>query len=449
MTFTHALSTNNYGPCRLIVATSAANGTHTTLASAMAAASVGDTIFLRDSVTENITITPGVNIAAWNGQSANTPAIIGTLTMTGAGTSTISGIRLQTNAAFAIAVTGSAASILNLKNCYLDFTNNTGISYTTSNAASQINFYECNGNLGTTGIGIYSSSSAGSLFFFNLTMNNTGSSSTASTNSAGSVGFSNLAIFSPLSVSSAASLIINGGFINSGNNTCITSSGTSTVSIHLSCSFSGGTASAISIGSGTTCTIFESIEVSSSNTNAITGAGTISYGLITYLNSSSNNVTTQNAKVTQFGIIKSSLQPAFLATHTVLQANQTGNGATATVNFTTEIFDQNSNYDGTNTFTAPFTGRYQFNSCVAIDDAVTSTFGYTQLTTSNRNYLGSIQTPWPLGALTTYEVVNTVLADMDAADTCIVQGTVTGMAGNTADYPAAATQSYFSGFLAC
>lgn len=119
MTFTRALSTNNYGPAKFIVASSSANGTHSTLASAMAVATSGDTIFLRDSVTENVTLTPGVNISSWgSGSSLNATgraSITGTLTMTGAGSCTISGIQLQTNAAALLAVTGSAASVVNLQ----------------------------------------------------------------------------------------------------------------------------------------------------------------------------------------------------------------------------------------------------------------------------------------------------------------------------------------------
>jgi hypothetical protein len=298
MTFTHALATNNYGAAKFIVATSAANGTHTTLASAMAAASSGDTIFLRDSVTENVTITPGVNITAWDGGTLNTPSITGTLTMTGAGTSNISGLRLVTNSAAAIAVTGSAASILNIDNCFLSFTNNTGISFTSSSASAQITLNYCNGNLGTTGIAIYSSSSAGSLSIGFTNFTNTGGSTTASTNSAGQVGFNYSGIFSPVSVSSAASLIFNGGFINTitQNATCITSTGTSQVASHVSASLGSGSASAISVGAGTVFNNYAIMEIFSSNTNAITGAGIFQYGSVVYNGSSStNNVTTQTA----------------------------------------------------------------------------------------------------------------------------------------------------------
>ncbi len=294
MSYTHATSINKFGVDGLVVDSNPANGSHTTLAAALAVATAGQTVFLRTSVTEDVTIPPGVNIAGWTGASANVSSIIGTVTMTAAGTSTISGVKLQTNGAAAIAVTGSAASILNIVNCYLNFTNNTGITFSTSNAAATINFINCFGDLGTTGIGIYTSSSAGGISFYSLSMTNSGGSTTASTNSAGTVGFTNLAIFSPLSVSSAANLTIDGGFINTAaqNATCITSSGTSSVAIHLALAVNSGSASALSIGTGTTLTSDGALEVTSSNTNAITGAGTIRYGVITYTGSSSLNNTT-------------------------------------------------------------------------------------------------------------------------------------------------------------
>ncbi len=181
MAFTHALSTNRYGTADLIVSSDASQGTHTTLAGAMADAVSGQTIFLRTSVTENVTLTAGVNIDSWTGGTLNTPTITGKLTMTTAGTCNISGIRLQTNSDFILAVTGSAASIVNLNNCYLNITNNTAISYTSSDATSEINIANSSGNIGTTGIALFAQTSAGSLNFSNFFLRNTGGSSTAST----------------------------------------------------------------------------------------------------------------------------------------------------------------------------------------------------------------------------------------------------------------------------
>ena len=290
MSATHALSTNNYGNCKIIVATNPANGTHVTLASAMAYASVGDTIFLRDSVTENVTITPGVNIAAWNGGSLNTPSISGTITMTAAGTSNISGVILTTNSAAAIAVTGSAASILNIFNCYLNFSNNTGITFSSSSSSAKITFTMCYGNLGTTGIGIYSHSSAGNLNFFDCVINNSGGSSTTSSNSAGQVNFTGGGIFSPISVSSSAICSFTSSFINTTaqNVTSLTTSGTSQGFLRRS-SFASGTAVAISIGSGTTVNMYDICEVNSTNTNGISGSGTLQYGTL-YFDSGSSTL---------------------------------------------------------------------------------------------------------------------------------------------------------------
>ena len=81
------------------------------------------------------------------------------------------------------------------------------------------------------------------------------------------------------------------------------------------------------------------------------------------------------------------LQPAFLAQQTVAQNNITGNGTTATINYTTEIFDNNGDYDGTNAFTAPVTGRYFFSGSVLLGSVSTATIGSLRIETSNRTYL--------------------------------------------------------------
>jgi len=136
--------------------------------SAAAATGTNQTIFIQPGTyTENLTLSPGINLSAYTCDSTTPNVIIvGTCTLTAAGTVSISGIRLQTNGSFAIAVTGSAASILNISDCYLNFTNNTGISFTSSNGSSSINVYNSIGNLGTTGIAIYSMTAIGNLLFY-------------------------------------------------------------------------------------------------------------------------------------------------------------------------------------------------------------------------------------------------------------------------------------------
>ena len=129
------------------------------------------------------------------------------------------------------------------------------------------------------------------------------------------------------------------------------------------------------------------------------------------------------------GIISQYKQPAFLA-HTVL--------------FATEIFDQNADFNTANyTFTAPVTGRYQFNIVYYLENIDTATgYYYIFFDTSNRNYFNIISPKFT--ADTSYlSLTLSMLVDMDASDTALCKirqshGTSqTDISGN----------SYFSGYL--
>lgn len=291
--FTHALSTNNYGPAKFIVDPSAANGTHTTIGAALTSASSGDTIFIRpSSYTENLTLKAGVNLTAYNCDSQNgTVIIVGKCTFTTAGTVCISGIRLQTNSDYLVETTGSNNSILYFNNCYFNMTNNTGFHLTSSGVSSHCHLYECIGDLGTTGIGIFTNTQNMDGFYSRFT--NSGASTTASTTSA-------LAEFHWSSFSSPFSTSGSGRFqafytevVNSSTNAiCLTTAGTNLMEIDHSY-FSSGSASAISIGTGTTLNIYNCY-INSTNTNPITGAGTLTQAGLTFIGSGRvTNVTTQ------------------------------------------------------------------------------------------------------------------------------------------------------------
>ena len=297
MTFTHAVSTNNYGPAKFIVDASAANGTHTTIATALTSSSSGDTIFIRPGTyTENITLKAGVNLTAYESDSSlnGTGKVIisGTCTMTTAGSVTISGIQLQTNSANLLAVTGSAASVVNLINCYLNCSNNTGISHTSSDAGSAINLSFCSGNLGTTGIALHVSTSAGAITYRFCTFTNSGASVTASSTSTAQVALINSTFTQVFSTSSTGSLVILWSLLSGTgiNTTPVTTAGTVSSSIQHS-NIGGGTASAVSIGSGTTVNIRNCI-LSSSNTNIVTGAGTLQYSGVSFDTSSTTTINT-------------------------------------------------------------------------------------------------------------------------------------------------------------
>lgn len=296
-------SDNRYGVAQLIVAPTIAQGAnYTTIQAAITAASSGQTIFIRPGTyTENLTLKAGVNLAAFECDAFNpNVTIIGTCTFTAAGTVAIWGIRLQTNSAFLLAVTGSAASIVWLRSCYLNCTNNTGISYTSSNAASGIRIDNCFGDIGTTGISLFTSTSSGPMGIVYTQITNSGASTTASTVSTASINTFECNFNIPFTSSSTGTLNIQSCIIQTSttNTTAITTAGTSATNAIVNSNILSGSASAISVGSGTTLN-FSTSSVSSTNTNAITGAGTINIGDVTFTSSSSTiNTTTTNYLVT-------------------------------------------------------------------------------------------------------------------------------------------------------
>ncbi len=267
---------NKYGVAKWIVDPVLGRGTHITIASAITSASSGDTIFIRPGTfTENLTIKAGVNLSAFECDSF-TPnvTIIGTCTFTTAGTTTISGIRLQTNSAVAIAITGSAASILNLLGCYLNCTNNTGITLSSSSSSAGISFYRCNGDLGTTGIAYFAASGGGSIGLVYSLFGNSGASTTANTISAGLFIALHSEFDSPITSSGTAALSIKWCTVSTGNTKSIIAGGSGTQTIEF-CDIYSGTATAITCT--TTINSLLHCFISSSNTNAIDGAGTLNY----------------------------------------------------------------------------------------------------------------------------------------------------------------------------
>lgn len=284
-------------------------GDFTTIQAAITAAASGDTVFIRANNTaysENLTLKAGVNLSAFGSDSSLNATgrviISGTCTLTTAGTVTISGIQLQTNSAALLAVTGSANSVVNLENCYLNCTNNTGITYSSSGSTSGINVYRCEADLGTTGIGLYTHSGAGTLRFQNCRITNSGASTTASSNSAGLVQFDQCNLFIPISNSSTGTTNFNFSLADTSaqNTTTFTTAGSGTSNFFQSRG-SSGSASTISIGSGTTV-VCQLSSIGSSNANAITGSGTIAYQALAFTGSSQTiNTTTQSAAVTIYG----------------------------------------------------------------------------------------------------------------------------------------------------
>ncbi len=450
--FTRALATNNYGPAKFVVDGSVtANGTHSTIQAAIDSASSGDTIFIRPKASaaaysENLTLKAGVNLCAYGCDSSLNATghviISGTCTLTTAGTVTISGIQLQTNAAALLAVTGTLASKVNLENCYLNCTNNSGITYSTSSATSAINIRNCSGDLGTTGINLFAHSSAGLLSFYDSDFLNSGNSTTASTCSAGFLRCYKTQFRNPYTSSGTAATncfysIFDGSNAGATNAIGVTEGGSGN---YVFCSIFGGTASAVSIGN--TSGLYQ-CNISSSNSNMITGAGTVQYDILSTSGSSSTiNTTTQTTLFSLLGKYRATGQPAFLGTGGIV-ANVTGTGGAYTLGSSaalTEVYDQNNDFNTNGTFTAPITGRYQLSALGYLTGCTVNVANITNIVTSNRTYSNNVGRAASGSDLS---VSLTILADMDAADTATVTIAGFGEAGVTEDIGV----SLFSGIL--
>ena len=456
------LSTNTFTTAKYIVSATASDGTHTTIASALTSASSGDTIFIRPGTyVENLSLTAGVNLTAFGSDSSLNATgkviISGTCTMTTAGSVTISGIQLQTNSAALLAVTGSAASIVNLNNCYFNCSNSSGITLSSSGAGATINIYNCEGNLGTTAIAFFTITNSAILNMFSMVLTNTGNSLTASTvSNTGKVFMRQCTFLSFITTANTAGIDAYGTFFNAGNlnTTIITTAGTSTNNPFTFCQFDSGTASAISVGSGTGLQLTNSV-VFCSNTNAVTGAGTLTYSGLSFAGSSSvMNTTTQTAQYMNLGKWKASGQPAFLGTQNSSATNATGDGTSYTLGSTvdlTEVFDQDNNFaHTTGTFTAPVSGRYQLTGGAFMGGATAITEEEFVINTSNRNYRGRSNFAAAAVHASTYSN-RTVLADMDAADTSTFSLYTVDSGGKVDEVFGDATDAwtYFSGFLVC
>ena len=143
------------------------------------------------------------------------------------------------------------------------------------------------------------------------------------------------------------------------------------------------------------------------------------------------------------GHITQPYQPAFFAEPSSTQSDIAANSLLQ-VGFATERFDQNSDYNPTiSTFTAPVTGKYQFNAIIRLDNIDTAASYYLlRFTTSNRDHTFLWQPKYSADPQY-FSYTLSSLADMDASDTCVVKVYQTGGSQQT-DIN---NDSRFSGYL--
>jgi len=291
-------STFKWGVAKWIVDPVLGSGTHQTITAAYNDASAGDTIFVRPGTyTENPTVKAGVNLTAFT-CDAYTPnvTLVGTLSFSTAGTSSVSGIALKTNSSFAIAVTGSAASILNFINCSIICSNNTGISFTSTSGSSSLTFRYCLFDTQTTGIAYWTNTTTGFMAVYSCDFSNSGASSTASSTSSGNIFINFSYLRGALSTSSTGVYQIHDSVLDCAiiNTAVLTAAGTNTNNTINNSTATSGTASCLIIGSGCIVAITGS-NFASTNTNVFTGAGSLLYAFIAFSGSSSgHNVTTES-----------------------------------------------------------------------------------------------------------------------------------------------------------
>jgi len=153
---------------------------------------------------------------------------------------------------------------------------------------------------------------------------------------------------------------------------------------------------------------------------------------------------TEHMRINNAGIITKPLQPAFLATKSGAQ-NNIGLNSVTQITFDGERFDQNGDFSSS-TFTAPVTGKYQFNVVTTLantdQDADYIEF---KLVTSNVTYTNPIIDPAGFDIdLPFFTISTSYLVDMDANDTAKAS---LYQPNGAAQMDVRGGQSFFSGYL--
>lgn len=278
----------------------------TTLATAYAAAvaeGAPQTVFMQPGIYTIGTqqLQNGINISAFGSDSAlstvdgfggTSVIIVGKFTVANNCLATIYGVGLQGDSDYFLEMSGSTYGVINLDSCYLNAADATGIGFSTSNASAEINLLYCTGGISLDNLNesLFAHSSAGTLSIDHTIIVSPGTDVFNSTVSAGNLNINHCNFQFPITSSGTASIDISHSTIDTSvhNVTALTMGGSGAHSINHT-TVNSGTASAISIGNTTTLAL---CEIGSSNTNAITGGGTVDLAGIVFTGSSSTVDTT-------------------------------------------------------------------------------------------------------------------------------------------------------------
>ena len=141
--------------------------------------------------------------------------------------------------------------------------------------------------------------------------------------------------------------------------------------------------------------------------------------------------------------ITMSSQPAFNAYKNV--QNNIAVGSDVTVEFENERFDNNGDFSTPN-FTAPVSGKYQFNVSIYLNSVDTaSAYYYVELSTSNEQYYNIIDSTELASDAAYWGITLSHVVDMDANDTARIDI----QQANGTQQTDVNANSFFSGYLVC
>lgn len=369
---------NNFGVAKWIVNPVAGQGTHTTIASAITSASSGDTIVVYPGTyTEDLTGKGGVNISGlssfntYSDPSANNKGVIilGNFTTPASGNMIITNVQLKSNGSNIITSATSSVAVT-FDNCYLNYLNNTGISA----SAGVVNIVNCTGPQSGTG-SLFAMSGTARLDIVNS--NFIGVTTTASTQTGGTLIMQNTVFNHPVSAGGSffsADYCSFGQALSAPNATMITAA-SSTNSVNF-CEIYSGSSSAVSVSSTFTLSLYNCI-INSSNTNAVTGAGTLNYGNLTFNGTSSTiNTTTQTIAGTIQGSKVTAPTAGYLGEQIVASANSISFTSTTPKNITSI------------TLTA---GVWDISGLISIAYSVTGTLCKIGISTNTGSFTGTVE----------------------------------------------------------
>ena len=166
------------------------------------------------------------------------------------------------------------------------------------------------------------------------------------------------------------------------------------------------------------------------NDGGSTNPATANFDLASYL--LVGNAGSTGIAISANGEVTMAAQPSVSAANTALDSNVTGNSTVATVDFNSEIFDQNADF-ASDTFTAPVTGKYLVLACVRVAglDGDETTF-YLQAIASNYTWVAAAGDITKDANSQFCQYISAVI-DMDASDTCTIGCKVGGTGTDSVD----------------